>query len=63
LINALVLRTDIVTRNNLSRPIFGNEMRIVFVELMNDIKILPKKFHILKQRFLVWAKADVIKEI
>jgi len=39
---ALVLRTDIVTRNNFSRPIFGNEMRIVFIELMNDIKILPK---------------------
>jgi len=47
---ALVVRTDTVTRNNLSRPIFRNEMRIVFVELMNDIKILPKTISHLKAK-------------
>jgi hypothetical protein len=60
---ALVLRTDIVTRNNFSRPIFGNEMGIVFLDLMNDIKILPKQFHPLKQRFLMRAKAYSKHEI
>jgi hypothetical protein len=45
---ALVLRRDIVTRNNFSRRIFENEMRIVSVELMNDIKILPKRVSPLK---------------
>jgi len=56
---ALVLRTHIVTRNNFSRPIFRNEMRIIFLELMNDIKILRKQFHPLKQRFLMRAKLIV----
>jgi hypothetical protein len=47
---ALVLRRDIFTRNNFSRSIFGNEMRIVFIELMNDIKILPKAISPLKAK-------------
>jgi len=60
---ALVLTTDIVTRNNFSRSIFGKEMQIVFLELMKDIKILPKTFAPLNQRFLMRSKPDSKQEI
>jgi hypothetical protein len=60
---ALVLRTDTVTKNNFSRLIFGNEMRIVFVELMNDIKILPNTISVLKAKTVNEGKPYVKHEI
>jgi hypothetical protein len=56
LIYALGLRIVIVTRKNFSRPVLGNEIRIVFIELMNDIKILPKAISPLKAKVFTEGK-------